>query len=64
MAFISAHPILPQGSWPSCNAKIAVEGAFIQGWLDKGGMWIENTKDSGEEVTILTRISGSNFAKW
>ena len=37
MAFIAAYPSFPQGSWPSWNARIAIEGVFIQGWIDKTG---------------------------
>ena len=61
MAIIAAHLMFPQGSWPSWNAKIAVEGEIVQGWLDKEGMEIENTKDSGEEVTILRKDIWEQF---
>ena len=37
MAFIATYPSFPQGSWLYWNARIAIEGVFIQGRIDKTG---------------------------
>ncbi|KAI0943228.1 hypothetical protein AcW1_002443 [Taiwanofungus camphoratus] len=35
IVFISAHPDFPAGEWPKWNAKIALEGSFIERWMQQ-----------------------------
>ena len=55
MAFVASHPSFPQGSWPSWDVRIAIEGLFIESWLDK----TEETEIGG--VMMLHK---SSFVKW
>lgn len=48
MAFIAAYPTFPQGPWPFWDAKISVEGAFIQGWLDREESRVEKVSQGVE----------------
>ncbi|KAH9949289.1 hypothetical protein B0H21DRAFT_707190 [Amylocystis lapponica] len=35
MAFIAAYPDFPRGEWPVWNTKIAMEGPFIENWMEQ-----------------------------
>lgn len=63
MAFMAAYPTFPQGDWPSWDAKISVEGAFAQGWLDRGGAGgIENGSET-EQVAMLRKDVWEQFCQ-
>ncbi|KAH0825733.1 hypothetical protein J3R83DRAFT_9940, partial [Lanmaoa asiatica] len=33
LAFVGAHPTFPHGNWPLWDARIPLEGPFIEHWL-------------------------------
>lgn len=35
MAFIAAYPDFPRGDWPSWNTQIAIEGPFMERWMQR-----------------------------
>ncbi|KAG1828024.1 hypothetical protein EV424DRAFT_1471406 [Suillus variegatus] len=39
LAFVGACPDFPNGRWPKWDARIPLEGQFIEHWLEGGAIW-------------------------
>lgn len=37
ISFIAAYPNFPGGEWPTWNTRIAMEGPFIEKWMQRDG---------------------------
>ncbi|KAL6300163.1 hypothetical protein BKA93DRAFT_741023, partial [Sparassis latifolia] len=50
MAFIAAYPDFPRGNWPAWDSRIAMEGPFMERWMQRDNQCERVSEECGADT--------------